>query len=860
MFSEGFDRSGHLRERYDLGATPEWMKNLGIIGDRFTLSFKNIKTHQGKDVDHNLTASEWHELPKALKSPFLVTTYGNADNKFSLYTSIKIGNKYVVAGIDVVRINKGKGVPILELNRIKTVFARDRYVMENGERILAWNENITPEQEALLRGHNFREYPTIQELYAAKVGNNSESSKFSDGKLETVIQELSLRHNREVYPEQPLSSAKVGNNSDNGKGIDTNSEEDNAGGEVRGYGLGVSEEKDVKGVRSLKLEEAEKELKRILSMKEAAEMPDAIESLEKFKEIFSKPVRSVLGKDIIVKDSVSKKIIRNNRSNLSGTIMATLEDADFVIRDTDGSLLYVKRYLSKGNENVYNIAVVNKSGEFEDYISSVHIKRDGNLLNKIKNGAELLLPDKRDGDGTKTRNNSAPGAKVGNNSESSKSEESIRYQILGEKGASALDAAEEATVRIGDYFRGRELSANERAVVDVYSGEADNKTVTVNRDGKEYKVVMRQGNENNAGAKHSIFRHYGTDSGVISEDDLLLIPEIIEKGEKEKKGAKITYKLSKNGTVYTVSTEQRDREERFTNFFSNRKGNVTRSYNTQLSAQAYSDIANSGAKVGNNSEKGKGIDTNSDEAKIARVMELGESLGKRVRIERSTPGDRGGIDAVNDKFNEDLQRQIEGELPKGYIYKLGIPGEILISCGFPNRPIELSSTNLQKHASMERHPFELSDISGLVNALQSPVAVFEYGDRLKSQNVIVEISKNGNNFLVGIHFNQTRDGVEVSSIRGIFPKNNSEWLNWISQGKALYLDKEKIQTLIDQQRKNLADVEYLDLDDVAKVVKNFENPKSDGRKNGGDVLDERKLYILYHKQKRQTTHVAWRLR
>ena len=39
------------------------------------------------------------------------------------------------------------------------------------------------------------------------------------------------------------------------------------------------------------------------------------------------------------------------------------------------------------------------------------------------------------------------------------------------------------------------------------------------------------------------------------------------------------------------------------------------------------------------------------------------------------------------------------------------------------------------------------------------------------------------------------------------------------------MDKEKIQTLIDQQRTNLADVEYLDLDSVAKVVENFENPK-----------------------------------
>lgn len=178
--NENFDKSEHARERYDLAATPEWMKNVGISGERFTLSFKNIKTHLGKDADHNLTAKEWHKLPSALKHPFLVTSYGNEDGKFRLYTTIKVGDKFAVVGVDVVRVNQGKGVPMLELNRIKTVFGRDRYVVENGERILAWDKNITPEQEALLRGHNYREYPTIQELSAANVGNNSETQAQND--------------------------------------------------------------------------------------------------------------------------------------------------------------------------------------------------------------------------------------------------------------------------------------------------------------------------------------------------------------------------------------------------------------------------------------------------------------------------------------------------------------------------------------------------------------------------------------------------------------------------------------------------------------------------------------------------------
>ena len=195
--NEDFDKSAHTRERYDLGATPEWMKGIGISGERFTLSFKNIKTHLGKDADHNLTAKEWHELPSALKHPFLVTSYGNKDGKFRLYTTIKVGDKFAVVGVDVVRVNQGKGVPMLELNRIKTVFGRDRYVVENGERILAWDKNITPEQEALLRGHNYREYPTIQELSAAKIGNNSDIAKENG---ENVVEDTAKYRIREDEP------------------------------------------------------------------------------------------------------------------------------------------------------------------------------------------------------------------------------------------------------------------------------------------------------------------------------------------------------------------------------------------------------------------------------------------------------------------------------------------------------------------------------------------------------------------------------------------------------------------------------------------------------------------------------------
>lgn len=171
--------------------------------------------------------------------------------------------------------------------------------------------------------------------------------------------------------------------------------------------------------KTLKGEEALTALENIFSEPTSESLPKSISTLESFKEVFKHPIRTFLGELVKVKDEVFNKIIREKRSNISGAVLSTIENADFAIRDKDGSTLYIKRFKSDNSGNTYNIVAVNKHGEVEDYVSSVHIKRDGNLRNKIKNGAELLLPQERNTDGTLSRNNSTPTAKVENNPDTS---------------------------------------------------------------------------------------------------------------------------------------------------------------------------------------------------------------------------------------------------------------------------------------------------------------------------------------------------------------------------------------------------------------------------------------------------------
>lgn len=231
-------------------------------------------------------------------------------------------------------------------------------------------------------------------------------------------------------------------------------------------------------------------------------------------------------------------------------------------------------------------------------------------------------------------------------------------------------------------------------------------------------------------------------------------------------------------------------------------------------------------------------------ADITKQMELGvgnyakpsTSGGTMVAEEISKEA---AVNNINDTFNNELQQQIDGVLPEGHIYKMGKPGKILLSTGVPDLPVQMSASRLMQKATSYGHDFDLSEVKDLVKALQNPIAVFAYGDKTKAQNIIIPLQKDGKNFIVGLSLKPTVNGktLEINSIRNVFPKNNSEWLNWISQGKALYLDKEKIQALIDQQRTILADVDYLDLDSAAKIVENFDNPvKNDENLSEDDEL------------------------
>jgi hypothetical protein len=170
------------------------------------------------------------------------------------------------------------------------------------------------------------------------------------------------------------------------------------------------------------------------------------------------------------------------------------------------------------------------------------------------------------------------------------------------------------------------------------------------------------------------------------------------------------------------------------------------------------------------------------------------------------------LEAINARFNEELQQQIDGTLPVGHVYKLGMPEKILKSVGMPNLMIELTRKKLAEKASenyVHAHPFDLSEVKNLPKVIQTPLAVFSYGDKSKAVNIITETEHNGKKFLVGIFMSPIvgNQKLPVNSIRSIFPKDTQEWVNWINQGKGLFYNKEKVLNFLTNSR-HPADVAF----------------------------------------------------
>ena len=184
LYEKGKDFAAKLfnMKFFDVAKTPDFMKKLGLTGDKFTIRYGVISRHFGKDGEHTLPEEIWEKLPTALKKPFAITKYYTDEKKqhqkgYRLYTSLQLANgAFIVVSAEVK--NAGRNI---EVNAINTIFGREKISSAHDELIYTSKE-ITPEQQALLNENNPRQYLEYRELSDAKVGNKSNTLQQSSDK------------------------------------------------------------------------------------------------------------------------------------------------------------------------------------------------------------------------------------------------------------------------------------------------------------------------------------------------------------------------------------------------------------------------------------------------------------------------------------------------------------------------------------------------------------------------------------------------------------------------------------------------------------------------------------------------------
>ena len=187
---------------------------------------------------------------------------------------------------------------------------------------------------------------------------------------------------------------------------------------------------------------------------------------------------------------------------------------------------------------------------------------------------------------------------------------------------------------------------------------------------------------------------------------------------------------------------------------------------------------------------------------------------------------------VNEKFNEALQRQINGTLAKGYVYNLGMPSSILLSANIPNLPIELVASRLSDKSMQENHPFDLNEVKDLPIAIQNPLAVFRSATHIGSNVILTNLKHGRRNYVVAIETNRKAGRIYVNSVRSVHYRNNMNIIGWINDNLADYMSNDFRNDWIEETKNELQSKPQYNSADVrkklisaAKIIKDFENRK-----------------------------------
>lgn len=191
---------------------------------------------------------------------------------------------------------------------------------------------------------------------------------------------------------------------------------------------------------------------------------------------------------------------------------------------------------------------------------------------------------------------------------------------------------------------------------------------------------------------------------------------------------------------------------------------------------------------------------------------------------------------VNERFNNELTRYQSGDMDKNEMLHLGKPQGVMKQF-LPDLPIIVRQRILKK-GSEKKHNIDVAALANMPRHLSSPIFVFQRSDN--ALGVLTEMQdRDGKNVCVAIELDrEIQNGgemLEVNDIRSVHGRNVADIVYPIVQNGTLkWADKEKgLAYLSSASRYVQQEIDRSDLSTAAKVVENFENPKSESK---NDIL------------------------
>ena len=242
--------------------------------------------------------------------------------------------------------------------------------------------------------------------------------------------------------------------------------------------------------------------------------------------------------------------------------------------------------------------------------------------------------------------------------------------------------------------------------------------------------------------------------------------------------------------------------------------------------------------------RGAGIKINTDWQESERILKSA-TLSHDMSLKASY------YENINEVFNHELELQISGKLPKGYVYRIGMPSPALEYAGIPVLPIEMAASRLSDKSMQDNHPFELDELYGLAGAIQDPLAVFRSATHFGSNVILTELKHGERNFIVAIETNRQFGNITINSVRSVHYRTGINILNWINDGlgdyfcdrfEEKYLEPLK-KELLSKPQYNSADVRE-QLDSAAKIIKDIQSAMERSEK----IREQREIFADFDKK------------